>query len=296
MRTDCHALLDTLDAGVEAATAPYKPLARIWARTAHALDGSFEGLRQAGLLVWMPAHCAIGAVGETKLSNGVRLSVVDWRANRLVDALAKAGARLRQAVDATDGLLSQAACVVRHAAQLLGRVTYAANHHEVEELDASGAVRKVVRRDATQPVRRRGGQSGRSAGGDAARGARATSADSGAPLASRVRPDAAAAVDGRRDGLRAAGPAPLPLPLGSRAASAEPAGRWLAGEVALRGPARRAAAARLMQARARAVDEAAVQRLVAAAASRAVAPAGGAAADARWEALRQRVLLRSGGI
>ena len=43
-------------------------------------------------LVWMPAHTSTGAVREAKLSNGTRLSMLDWRANRLVDALAKISA------------------------------------------------------------------------------------------------------------------------------------------------------------------------------------------------------------
>ena len=106
MRTDCRALLDSLAAGVEVATAASRPLARIWARIAQALDGSFEGLQHSGMLVWMPAHCTLGAVGEAKLSNGCRLSTIDWRANRLADALAKAGARMRQTVGVTDKLLS----------------------------------------------------------------------------------------------------------------------------------------------------------------------------------------------
>ena len=68
MRTDCQALLGTLRAGVEQATAPCKPLARIWTRTAHALDGDFDDLHQSGRLVWMPAHLSLAAVGEAKLS------------------------------------------------------------------------------------------------------------------------------------------------------------------------------------------------------------------------------------
>ncbi len=101
----------------------------------------------------MPAHLTLAAVGEAKLSNGVRLATVDWRANRLADALAKAGARGQQPVASTDDLLAIAARAVRHSAQLLGRVTHAANNYTVEEVDLEGNTRTRVLRDATQPER-----------------------------------------------------------------------------------------------------------------------------------------------
>ena len=66
MRTDCQTLLSTLRAGVEAAVDPKRPLARIWKRIAHVLDGDFQALHEAGRLVWMPAHCTLSAVGEVK--------------------------------------------------------------------------------------------------------------------------------------------------------------------------------------------------------------------------------------
>ena len=44
-------------------------------------------------LVWMPAHQSIATIGEGKLSNGQRLSALDWRANRFVDVLAPVAVR-----------------------------------------------------------------------------------------------------------------------------------------------------------------------------------------------------------
>ena len=61
--------------------------------------------------------------------NGQRLSTVDWRANRLVDALAKLDAALRELPAACVKLLDSAECAVKHSAKLLARVTHAANNH-----------------------------------------------------------------------------------------------------------------------------------------------------------------------
>eukprot|EP00973_Karenia_brevis_P076734 10658973-Karenia_brevis.AAC.1 len=59
-------------------------------------------------------------VGERKLSNGVKLTVVDWRANRLVDALAKMAAKPYAAPPATVKALESGAAAVRNAVALLG--------------------------------------------------------------------------------------------------------------------------------------------------------------------------------
>ena len=56
------------------------------------MDGSINRLAKDGLLVWMPAHQTSAAIGVQTLSNGDKLSATDWRANRLVDALAKQAA------------------------------------------------------------------------------------------------------------------------------------------------------------------------------------------------------------
>ena len=101
------------------------------------------------LLVWMPAHLARSMVGESKLSNGQRLSTVDWRANRLVDALAKLDAALRELPAACVKLLDSAECAVKHSAKLLARVTHAANNHRISECDENGVTCTRTIRDAT---------------------------------------------------------------------------------------------------------------------------------------------------
>ena len=92
MRTDCQALLSTLRSSPSDATGANRQLARIWVSVAEVLGGCFKAFQDCDRLVWMPAHTTLASVGEVKMSNGQRLTTVDWRANRLVDALAKTSA------------------------------------------------------------------------------------------------------------------------------------------------------------------------------------------------------------
>lgn len=138
MRTDCLSLLATAREGHAKATDPRSPLARIWCMISGALEGDLEQLDGGGLLVWMPAHQSIASVGEGKLSSGARLSMLDWRANRLVDALAKEAAAEHQPPPAVAKLLHSAKSAVKHYAMLLGRITHAANHHPVTVVGPDG--------------------------------------------------------------------------------------------------------------------------------------------------------------
>ena len=115
------------------------------------LDGNLETLADDELLVWMPAHQPLAAIGTRRLSNGRLLTAVDWRSNRLVDLLAKQAAATREAPRAVSSLLKSAEAAVRHASALLGRVTVAANHHEVSTKQEDGTEKIVVKRDAQQP-------------------------------------------------------------------------------------------------------------------------------------------------
>ncbi len=89
IKTDCMALLINAQAGFIAATLPSKMLARVWNLIGGTVDGDFTALADPRRLVWMPAHQGFGAIFSKTLSNGKLYSVVDWRANRLVDAIAK---------------------------------------------------------------------------------------------------------------------------------------------------------------------------------------------------------------
>lgn len=88
-------------------------------------------------------------VGETKLSNGSRLTTADWRANRLCDALAKREAARRELLAAIRKLLDSAGIAVKFSAKLLGRVTHAANNYKVADMDGDGNVFYRTLRDAT---------------------------------------------------------------------------------------------------------------------------------------------------
>jgi len=129
MVTDCMALLTTLQGDPTMATRADKQLARIWVGIADTLGGCFRSMAETQRLTWMPAHTTTKSVGEVKLSNGLRLTMLHWRANRLVDALAKLSASQAQHLPEAVRLISSSEAAVRHAAKLLGRTTHAANHH-----------------------------------------------------------------------------------------------------------------------------------------------------------------------
>jgi hypothetical protein len=154
MRTDCHALVATAAAGVSKATSPKRVLAGIWNLIARALDGDISRLANHRVLVWMPAHKGARAIGEAKRSDGQRLSHIDWRANRLVDGLAKQAAEANQAAQMTLSLLESAREATWHAAKLLGRVTFASNNHPVHSLNAEGkAITRLARDSIDAPKR-----------------------------------------------------------------------------------------------------------------------------------------------
>ena len=70
-------------------TSPSKILGRVWSVIAGILDEDVSSLVLSGKLVWLPAHCARTNVGQSRLSNGKRMTAIDWRANHLADILAK---------------------------------------------------------------------------------------------------------------------------------------------------------------------------------------------------------------
>jgi endonuclease/exonuclease/phosphatase family metal-dependent hydrolase len=212
MRTDCLVLIRVAQAGLLEATKASRPLARIWGMIGTKLDGNIETLADDELLAWMPAHQTLAAIGTRRLSNGKLLTAVDWRANRLVDVLAKQAAATREAPRAVSLLLKSAQAAVRHASALLGRVTVAANHHEVSTTQEDGTEKIVVKRDAQQP--------------DAATRARrsrkrAAPKPAAAPKAAAAPTAAAAAPAGATDDVAALFKPPRPITATAKAA------RWL---------------------------------------------------------------------
>jgi hypothetical protein len=150
MRTDCLSLLSTAAHGTAEAVQAKKQLARVWRMLASHIDGNITVLMDEQRLTWMPAHQTIGMVDEKTRSDGAKLSMVDWRANRLVDLLAKQAAEARALPKNAVALLDSATVAVREAAKLLGRVTHAANNHSVTEI-VNGKEVKTVKRDAMMP-------------------------------------------------------------------------------------------------------------------------------------------------
>ena len=153
MRTDCMALIRTAELGTQDATGAKRALARVWLDIAHSLDGNITLLVRDSLLTWGPAHLTIGMIGERHLSNGTRLTAVDWRANRLADGLAKKAAARFALPDDTAELVQSAEAAVLYAACILGRTTHGANNCRTVEVGADGSSKVTIRRDATQAPR-----------------------------------------------------------------------------------------------------------------------------------------------
>jgi len=150
MRTDCLTLVKTARQGAESATAANRPLARIWVDIARILDGDITALERTNLLVWQPAHQTVAGIGQRHGSDGKKITTVDWRANRLVDALAKQAAELVRASKETRNLLQSGRLASIHAGCALGRITYAANNHRVETTNSNGEVHVEIRRDSQE--------------------------------------------------------------------------------------------------------------------------------------------------
>jgi hypothetical protein len=141
-------LVKTAKQGVEAATAPSRLLARIWVCIADILDGDLTTLERMNLLVWQPAHQKPQAVGQRHGSDGKKITMIDWRANRLVDALGKQAAEQVRATKVARDLVRSGREAVRHAACSLGQITFAANNHVVERLGEDGKMHTVTIRDS----------------------------------------------------------------------------------------------------------------------------------------------------
>ena len=153
IRTDCQALITTAAAGTASATHHARPLARVWKRIAHSVGDNIADMVTSGKLVWIPAHKSHKAIGEVKKGDGKRLTAVDWRANRLVDALAKAAAADLQVPRKVAAFVRSAEAAAVHAACLLGAVTHAANHYKASQVADGGNSTEVLLRDSTDRPR-----------------------------------------------------------------------------------------------------------------------------------------------
>ena len=102
--TDCMSVLHVARAGKARAGSAAMPLARVWSYVLRPLDGDPSALT-GDRLTWMPAHKSAKGFRKYKRSDGKTVSSVDWRANRLVDVLAKEPAETNAAPRATTAFI-----------------------------------------------------------------------------------------------------------------------------------------------------------------------------------------------
>ena len=97
----------------------------------------------------MPSHENAQAIGRALDSDGIAITPVMWRANRLVDILAKMAAGHERIPTFITSQVGAAAKLVQHSAGLLGEVTYVANHCARTEVVEGGATVTRIMRDST---------------------------------------------------------------------------------------------------------------------------------------------------
>ena len=153
IKTDCMSIIAAARTGTKMVTDASRPLARLWRSIEDSLDGDIGVLVRDGHLNWIPAHLSLRAVGERRLPNGDRLSMVDWRANRLVDILAKMGSKQFAPTCDVQKLLSSVTALAKHWAAQLGQATHIANNFKQETEGTDGKMHMKVCRDSVSKPR-----------------------------------------------------------------------------------------------------------------------------------------------
>ena len=151
--TDCFNILTFLQQGFSIATASNRPLARVWNLIAAVFDHEPQHSLANSLIVWMPAHCTPASIGVRIKSNGKCVTAIDWRANRLVDILAKTAARVHAVPDLAVDVFDQVHCAAEFYAAQVGVVTHAANNLRVQVTRKNGAIGFTTLRDTLTPSR-----------------------------------------------------------------------------------------------------------------------------------------------
>ena len=147
--TDCLNLLQGLRRGRAIATDASCGLARVWSHIFAALDDDARVAAMLEGLRWMPAHGAQHTIARARKSDGDVVTPVDWRANRLADALAKRAAAEHRAPHAVRRLAADAAAASAYMLAKLGAVTYAANNFMETVWGDNGESFARRRRDTT---------------------------------------------------------------------------------------------------------------------------------------------------
>ncbi len=149
--TDCLEVRNTLEAGVQAATAGRKRLARVWKQIHTILEG--QATTALEKLTWMPAHGSAASIGKALKSDGTLVTALEWRANRLVDALAKSAAGFDRMPRKTLEAIGDASKFAEYSAALRGTVTHYANNSTREAQRRDGTPYQQVVRDSAPPPR-----------------------------------------------------------------------------------------------------------------------------------------------
>ena len=149
MTTDCNSLISTAAKGTSRATSAKAALARIWTRIASSLDGDTTRLVSSSILRWTLAHLSQASIGSCANGTDRVITAIDWRANRMADALAKEAAAEFAADAATIRLVKSAEEAARFHMALLGVVTHKANHCPVQK-EVNGEWSWISKRDSLE--------------------------------------------------------------------------------------------------------------------------------------------------
>ncbi len=115
------------------------------------LDGDIASA--LGELNWMPAHGTTASIGRALKLDGTVVTAIEWRANRLVDALAKHAAAFDRVPRRTLEAVSDAGRLAEYSAALLGTVTECANNWKQEAVRHDGTPYRRTVRDSAPPPR-----------------------------------------------------------------------------------------------------------------------------------------------
>ena len=152
--TDCLGLLHRMKDGVARAIREAQPHARIWSMISNVLDAPEYWNLCMSNLTWMPAHTAKKSAGQKEKSDGSFVSAIDWRANRLVDAAAKASAFEQRPSATVRARLASVQQGYYEGLLSLAAVTHASNFHKATCIDERGCPVSRTLRDSAGVARR----------------------------------------------------------------------------------------------------------------------------------------------
>ena len=148
-------ILNSLSDGRAKATGCRRVLARVWSMIYGVLDSEADVHHAQCSVTWMASHGARNTIGIRTRSDGQPISSLDWRANRLADAAAKAAAASVRVNASTRILHDRIVIAYERALCELAAVTVAANRHEVVTVGIDGITVRTLKRDSLPAPRQR---------------------------------------------------------------------------------------------------------------------------------------------